>query len=93
AAQEDAAEMVRLLSAPGVTARRCRFYMDEPPEEDYVKARGITKREYHPGIGMLRTNHGAPRLSLTPTIQVYPSPAVGNDTERFLAQYRAEHAL
>ena len=85
--------MVRLLSAPGVTARRCRFYMDEPPEEDYVKARGITKREYHPGIGMLRTNHGAPRLSLTPTIQVYPSPAVGNDTERFLAKYRAEHAL
>ncbi len=62
--------------------------MDEPPEEDYAKARGITKREYHPGIGMLRTNHGAPRLSLTPTISVYPSPAVGSDTERFMAECR-----
>ena len=88
AAEEDVAAMARLLDAPGVAVRRCRFYMDEPPEEDYVKARGITKREYHPGIGMLRTNHGAPRLSLTPTIQVYPSPAVGGDTERFMAECR-----
>ena len=84
---------VELLSVPGVCARRCRSYQSEPPEEDYAKARGITKREYHPGVGVLRTTHGAPRLSLTPTVSVCPSPFPGWDTERFLADYRARHGL
>ena len=79
------------LKAPGVWTRRCRRYQGEPPEEDYAKARGLTKREYHPGVGMLRTTHGAPRLSLTPTIPVCPSPFPGGDTERFMAEYRAKH--
>ena len=83
---------LKLLDAPGVWARRCRRYQGEPPEEAYAKARGITKREYHPGVGMLRTTHGAPRLSLTPTVSVCPSPFPGGDTERFLAEYRAAHA-
>ena len=82
---------LKLLDAPGVWARRCRRYQGEPPEEDYAKARGITKREYHPGVGMLRTTHGAPRLSMTPTIPVCPSPFPGGDTERFMAEYRAKH--
>ncbi len=56
---------LEVLKAPGVWARRCRRYQGEPPEEDYAKARGLTKREYHPGVGILRTTHGAPRLSLT----------------------------
>ncbi len=81
---------LKLLDAPGVWARRCRRYQGEPPEEDYAKARGLTKREYHPGVGMLRTTHGAPRLSLTPTVSVCPSPFPGGDTERFLAEYRAK---
>jgi crotonobetainyl-CoA:carnitine CoA-transferase CaiB-like acyl-CoA transferase len=81
---------LKLLDAPGVWARRCRKYQAEPPEEDYAKARGLTRREYHPGVGMLRTTHGAPRLSLTPTISVCPSPFPGGDTERFLAEYRAK---
>ena len=55
-----------------------------------LEARGLTKREYHPGVGMLRTTHGAPRLSLTPTIPVCPSPFPGWDTERFMAEYRAK---
>ncbi len=80
-----------LLKAPGVWARRCRSYQKEPPEEDYAKDRGITRREYHPGVGMLRTNHGAPRLSLTPTVSVCPSPFPGGDTERYIAEYRAKH--
>ena len=82
---------LEVLKAPGVWARRCRRYQGEPSEEDYAKARGITKREYHPGAGMLRTTHGAPRLSLTPTIPVCPSPFPGGDTERFMAEYRAKH--
>ena len=81
---------VRLLDTPGITVRRCRFYQAEPPEEDYAKARGLTKREYHPGIGMLRTTHSPARLSLTPTIAVHPSPAPGADTEWFLAKCREE---
>ena len=81
---------VTLLNVPGVTVRRCRFYQDEPPEEHYAKAKGITKREFHPGIGMLRTTHGAGRLSLTPTLSVYPSPAPGADTDWFLAKSRKE---
>ena len=82
-----------ILKAPGVCARKCRRYQAEPPEEDYVKMRGITRREYHPGVGMLRTNHGAPRLSLTPPLIVCPSPAPGGDTEWFLRQYKAEHGM
>ena len=82
---------LKLLDAPGVWARRCRRYQGEPPEEEYAKARGITKREYHPGVGMLRTTHGAPRLSLTPTVSACPSPFPGGDTERFLAEYKAKH--
>ena len=76
-----------LLNAPGITVRRCRTYQSEPPEEFYAKMRGITKREYHPGIGMLRTTHSPGRLSLTPTINAQPSPAPGGDTEWFLAQF------
>ena len=82
---------LEVLKAPGIWARRCRRYQGEPPEEDYAKARGLTKREYHPGAGMLRTTHGAPRLSLTPTIPVCPFPFPGGDTERFMAEYRAKH--
>ena len=76
-----------LLNAPGVTVRRCRTYQAEPPEEFYAKMRGITKREYHPGIGMLRTTHSPGRLSLTPPVNAQPSPAPGGDTEWFLAQF------
>lgn len=81
---------VSLLDVPGVTVRRCRFYQAEPPEEDYAKAKGLTKREFHPGVGMLRTTHGAGRLSLTPVISVYPSPAPGADTDWFLEKCRKE---
>lgn len=77
-----------LLNIPGVCVRRCRYYQVEPPEEEYAKARGLTKREYHPGVGFLRTSHGAPRLSLTPTIPAFPCSAPGGDTERFLEEYR-----
>jgi crotonobetainyl-CoA:carnitine CoA-transferase CaiB-like acyl-CoA transferase len=90
AAEGTAEAWVRLLDVPGVAVRRCRFYQVEPPEEEYAKARGITKREYHPGVGMLRTTHGAPRLSLTPTVSVYPSPAPGGDTERFMEKCRRD---
>jgi crotonobetainyl-CoA:carnitine CoA-transferase CaiB-like acyl-CoA transferase len=90
AAEGTAEAWVRLLDVPGVAVRRCRFYQVEPPEEEYAKARGITKREYHPGVGMLRTTHGAPRLSLTPTVSVYPSPAPGGDTAWFMEKCRKE---
>lgn len=80
---------VELLNVPGACARRCRTYQVEPPEEEYARTKGLTKREYHPGVGVLRTNHGAPRLSLTPTISVCPSPAPGGDTERFLKEYKS----
>ncbi len=92
-AQGDTEAWVKLLDVPGVTVRRCRFYQAEPPEEDYAKARGLTKREYHPGVGMLRTTHSPGRLSLTPTISVHPSPAPGADTEWFLAKCREEGRL
>lgn len=84
---------LELLNVPGVIARRCRAYGTEPPEEEYAKARGITRREYHPGVGMLRTTHGAPRLSLTPPVLAYPSPAAGADTEWFLKQYKETHGF
>ena len=84
---------VKLLDVPGVTVRRCRYYQAEPPEEDYARARGLTKREYHPGIGMLRTTHSPGRLSLTPTISAHPSPAPGADTDWFLAKCREEGRL
>ncbi len=81
---------LRLLDVPGVTARRCRYYQAEPPEEDYARRRGITRREYHPGVGMLRTTHGADRLSLTPVLPLFPSPAPGGDTAWFLEKLRRE---
>ena len=90
AAEGSADAWVSLLDVPGVTVRRCRFYQAEPPEEDYAKAKGLTKREFHPGVGMLRTTHGAGRLSLTPTISVFPSPAPGADTDWFLEKCRKE---
>ena len=82
-----------ILTGEGVCARKCRRYQAEPPEEDYAKMRGITRREYHPGVGMLRTSHGAPRLSLTPPLIACPSPAPGGDTEWFLKEYKAAHGM
>ena len=89
-AEGDTDAWVSLLNVPGVTVRRCRYYQAEPPEEDYAKARGITKREYHPGVGMLRTTHSPGRLSLTPTISAMPSPAPGADTGWFMEKCRQE---
>ena len=87
------AAWVELLNVPGVCARRCRWYQTEPPEEEYAKARGIVRREYHPGYGILRTNHSAPRLSLTPPVLAYPSSVAGSDTEWFLKEYKEAHNL
>ena len=82
-----------VLNAPGVTVRRCRKYQAEPPAEEYAKQRGLTRWEYHPGMGMVRTTHSPRRLSLTPPGLAFPSPVPGGDTEWFLNRYRAEHGF
>ena len=88
-----AADWVRLLHAPGVVARRCRVYSRDPVNEPYAQMRGLAVWEYHPGMGIIRTNHCTSRMSLTPPQPGYPSPAPGMDTDWFVKQYKEKHNL
>ena len=90
-AQGEAAAWLDKLNKNGIMSRRCRIYSKEPPEEAYAFERGISKREEHPGLGLLRTTHCAPRLSLTPPQPGYPSSAPGSDTQRFLEEFEKAH--
>ena len=87
------ADWVRLLQVPGVAARRCRVYSRDPVDEPYARMRGLTAWEYHPGMGVIRTNHCTSRMSLTPPKPGYPSPAPGMDTDWFVKQYMEKHSL
>ena len=87
------ADWVRLLQVPGVAARRCRAYSRDPVDEPYARMRGLTAWEYHPGMGVIRTNHCTSRMSLTPPKPGYPSPAPGMDTDWFVKQYKGKHSL
>ncbi len=89
--QETCEHWVSLLRSRGVAAAPCRVYQAEFAGDEYAYASGIARMENHPGLGMLRTVHCPPRMSLTPPQPCYPGSAPGTDTEAFLREFRAAH--
>ena len=87
-----AQEWTELLCPLGCSVRRLRNFAGECMEEDYAKARGLSRRDYHPGIGTIRTMSCAPRLSMTPPVGGNAVCAAGGDTDRFLEEFRRTHA-
>ena len=79
------------LAVPGVLARRCRLCGAEACSEDYLRERGMVRTEEHPGMGLMRTVHCGPRLSLTPPRPGFPVAAPGMDTESFLVEFYEQH--
>ena len=63
--------------------RRLRNFGEECMEEPYAKAYGLSRRDYHPGLGTIRTTSCGPRLSLTPPVAGQAVCEPGGDTERF----------
>lgn len=74
-------------------ARKCRIYRNDLCSEEYAWKRGIVKNEMHPGLGMIRTVHCAPRMSLTPPQPGYPSAAPGYDTESIINSLKERNLL
>lgn len=91
AAQDWAFWQPTLQDVAGVLARRCRRCVSEACEEDYLRERGMVKYEEHPGMGLMRTMHCGPRLSLTPPRPGDPVAAPGGDTDEFLEQFYEAH--
>jgi crotonobetainyl-CoA:carnitine CoA-transferase CaiB-like acyl-CoA transferase len=89
--QETCEHWVSLLRSRGVAAAPCRVYQAEFAGDEYAYASGIARMENHPGLGMLRTVHCPPRMSLTPPQPCYPGSAPGTDTEAFLREFHAAH--
>lgn len=79
---------VETLCPLGCAVRALRNFADDCMEEDYAKARGLSRRDFHPGIGTIRTTSCAPRLSMTPPVGGNAVCAPGGDTERFLARFQ-----
>lgn len=76
--------LIEALTPVDCDVRVLRNFGMECMEEPYAKASGLSRRAFHPGIGMLRTTSCAPRLSLTPPIAGNAVCEPGGDTERFL---------
>ena len=89
--KESCEHWLTILRSYGVTAAPCRKYKAEFAGDEYAYARGIAKTENHPGLGMVRTVHCAPRMSLTPPQPGYPSHVPGSDTEDFLKEFYEAH--
>lgn len=83
--------LAALDDCPGCV-RALRSFNGEAMEEQYAKARGLSRRDYHPGIGTMRVTSCAPRLQRTPAVAGAPAPAPGSDTERFLDSLRIGQA-
>ncbi len=79
------------LSEAGAEARIVRNFAKETMEEAYAKARGLSRRDYHVGMGEIRTTSCAPRLSLTPPRKGFACREAGGDTEYFLKQFYTTH--
>ncbi len=89
--KESCEHWLTIMRSYGVTAAPCRKYKAEFAGDEYAYARGIAKTENHPGLGMVRTVHCAPRMSLTPPQPGYPSHVPGSDTEDFLKEFYEAH--
>ena len=77
-------EWIKALCPLECDVRTLRNFGTECMEEPYAKASGLSRRAFHPGIGMLRTTACAPRLSLTPPVAGNAVCEAGGDTQRFL---------
>ncbi|MBR5731723.1 MAG: OmpA family protein, partial [Firmicutes bacterium] len=88
-AEKDRGYWLKLLGENGIPSAPCRLFKLEFAGDEYAFERGIARIEDHPGIGVLRTTHCGPRLSLTPPQPCYPSHMPGMDTEEFMAEYRS----
>ena len=88
-AEKDRGYWLKLLGENGIPSAPCRLFKLEFAGDEYAFERGIARIEDHPGIGVLRTTHCGPRLSLTPPHPCYPSHMPGMDTEEFMAEYRS----
>ena len=71
--------------------RVLRNFSRDVMEEPYAKARGLSRRDMHRGLGELRVASCSPRLSLTPPIPGFPVSAAGEDTDEFIAGFKAAH--
>ena len=80
-----------VFEAAGIPFSYCRLFKQDFCGDDYAFARGIAKLEEHPGMGMMRTTHCPPRMSLTPPQPCYPSALPGSDTEKFLKEFAKKH--
>ena len=80
-----------VFEAAGIPFAYCRLFKQDFCGDDYAFARGIAKMEEHPGMGMMRTTHCPPRMSLTPPTPCYPSALPGSDTEEFLKEFVKKH--
>ena len=79
---------VEALSSQGCEIRSLRNFSEECMEEPYAKASGLSRWDYHPGIGMLRTTACGPRLSMTPPVAGNAVCEAGGDTKQFLDSFR-----
>lgn len=86
-AQSSAAVIEALIQAD-CDVRALRNFGTECMEEPYAKASGLSRWDFHPGLGMIRTTSCAPRLSLTPPVAGNAVCEPGGDTERFLENFR-----
>ena len=80
-----------VFEAAGIPFAYCRLFKQDFCGDDYAFARGIAKMEEHPGMGIMRTTHCPPRMSLTPPQPCYPSALPGSDTEEFLREFAEKH--
>ena len=89
--KENREHWLGLLKENHIPCAPLRRYKQDLCGDDYAFARGIAKIEDHPGIGVLRTIHCAPRLSLTPPQPAFPSHMPGMDTEAFIEDFYRTH--
>jgi len=82
---------IEILQEAGISCAPCRKFKQDMCGDGYVFSRGIAKVEDHPGLGILRTIHCPPRLSLTPPKPCYPSSSPGADTEQFKKEFYEKH--